>query len=140
MMPILLWSLFSGLVFGAGLTVSRMIDPSKVIGFLDVAGDWDPSLAVVMIGALAVTIPAFALLRKSGKAFLGVEIRMPDRNDVDLRLILGAVLFGIGRGLGGFCPGPGISALAFGLTKPLVFVGAMVVGMLGFQLLAKNNN
>lgn len=140
MMTTIIWSLVSGLVFGAGLTISRMIDPSKVIGFLDVAGAWDPSLAVVMLGALIVTIPAFAILRKRGKTLYGFDIKMPSRNDIDLPLIGGAILFGIGWGLSGFCPGPGLSALAFGLTKPLIFVGAMVAGMIGFQLLPKRNN
>ncbi len=137
-MAIPFWSLIAGLLFGAGLTVSRMIDPSKVIGFLDVTGSWDPSLALVMGGALIVTLPAFALLRKSNKTAFGVAIEFPTRSDIDLPLMGGAALFGIGWGLGGFCPGPAISALAFGLTKPLIFVAAMICGMVCFQFLSKS--
>lgn len=139
-MKIPFFALVSGLLFGMGLTVSRMIDPSKVIGFLDVAGDWDPSLAFVMGGALLVTVPAFWLAKKRLKTVIGLDISLPTRNDIDTPLILGAVLFGVGWGLGGFCPGPALSALSFGLLKPLVFVGAMVVGMLGFGLLRKTHS
>ena len=134
------FALVSGLLFGMGLTVSRMIDPSKVIGFLDVAGAWDPSLAFVMGGALLVTVPAFWLVKKRVKTLIGLDISLPTRSDIDPPLILGAVLFGVGWGLGGFCPGPAISALSFGLLKPLVFVGAMGVGMFGFGLLRKSHS
>lgn len=131
------YALVSGALFGIGLTVSRMIDPSRVIGFLDVAGVWDPTLAFVMAGALAVFIPAFAFIRKREKTLTGLPMDLPGTKDIDKPLVVGAVLFGIGWGLGGFCPGPGIAALAFGLTKPMVFVGAMIVGMVGFELFLK---
>ncbi|NQV98108.1 MAG: YeeE/YedE family protein [Rhodospirillales bacterium] len=133
-------ALLSGLVFGAGLTVSRMIDPSKVIGFLDVAGNWDPTLAVVMAGALMVTLPAFALAKRRVKTLIGHPLTLPAPGQIDTPLIAGAILFGIGWGLGGFCPGPGLAALAFGLGKPLVFVAAMVAGMVGYGFVAKKTN
>lgn len=132
-MPVTIYALLSGLIFGAGLTVSRMIDPSKVIGFLDVAGNWDPSLAFVMGGALLVTIPAFAIAKKREKTVSGLGFDLPNRSDIDIPLVLGAILFGVGWGIGGFCPGPGLSALAFGLTKPMIFVGSMIAGMLAFE-------
>ncbi len=138
-MQIPFFALISGLLFGIGLTVSRMIDPSKVLGFLDVAGAWDPSLAFVMGGALLVTIPAFWFVKKRVKTLLGLDISLPNRNDIDTPLILGAVLFGVGWGLGGFCPGPALSALSFGLLKPLVFVGAMIVGMVGVGMFRKSH-
>ena len=136
-MVVVLFALLSGILFGVGLTVSRMIDPSKVIGFLDVAGAWDPSLAFVMGGALLVTVPAFMIAKKRDKTLLNIDLALPTKNDIDAPLIIGAVLFGLGWGLGGFCPGPAISALSFGLEKPLIFVAAMTVGMLGFGLFRK---
>ena len=136
-MPSILYPFISGLIFGAGLTVSRMIDPSKVIGFLDVTGAWDPSLAFVMGGALLVSVPAFALAKRKKSTLTGLSFDLPTRNDFDKPLVLGSILFGIGWGIGGFCPGPGLSALAFGLTKPLVFVGAMALGMVAFGLFRK---
>ena len=136
-MGITIWALLSGLIFGVGLTVSRMIDPSRVIGFLDVAGAWDPTLAFVMGGALIVTIPAFAIAKRHDKTLTGHPMSLPSKNQIDRPLVIGAILFGIGWGLGGFCPGPALSALAFGLTKPLVFVAAMVAGMVGFDWFRK---
>ncbi len=137
-MRVQLAALVSGLIFGVGLTISRMIDPSKIIGFLDVTGAWDPSLALVMIGALAVTLPAFAIARRHETTLFQSKLQLPTRNDIDPPLVIGAILFGIGWGIGGFCPGPALSALAFGLIKPMVFVAAMIVGMVGVQVLSKN--
>ena len=136
-MTIIIFVLLSGVLFGVGLTVSRMIDPSKVIGFLDVTGAWDPSLAFVMGGALLVTVPAFMIAKKRVRTLLNIDITMPTKNDIDASLLIGAAIFGVGWGLGGFCPGPAISALSFGLEKPLIFVVAMTVGMFGFGLFRK---
>ncbi len=122
-------SLLVGTVFGIGLTVSEMINPAKVIGFLDLAGDWDPTLGIVMAAALAVAIPGFALARRRREPYLGGVFRIPSRNDVDSRLIGGAVIFGVGWGVAGFCPGPAIAALATGLWPVLVYVAAMLAGM-----------
>ena len=136
-MTIIIFALLSGVLFGVGLTVSRMIDPAIVIGFLDVTGAWDPSLAFVMGGALLVTVPAFMIAKKRVRTLLNIDITMPTKNDIDASLLIGAAIFGVGWGLGGFCPGPAISALSFGLEKPLIFVTAMTVGMFGFGLFRK---
>jgi len=120
----------AGLVFGIGLILSGMTDPGKVIGFLDIAGDWDPSLAFVMAGAIAVGVFAFALARRRAQAFFGGAMRLPTRRDIDLRLIAGAGVFGIGWGLAGFCPGPALVSLGSGQDKAVVFVIAMLAGML----------
>lgn len=124
-----LMSLLAGLVFGVGLIVSGMSDPAKVLAFLDVAGAWDPSLAFVMAGAIGVGIGAFALARRRERSWLGTEIRLPASGRIDRRLVGGSLLFGIGWGIAGFCPGPALVALGAGLPKALVFVAAMVVGM-----------
>jgi len=130
-------ALATGLIFGAGLTISRMIDPAKVLGFLDVGGiptgAWDPSLALVMIGALAVTAPAYHWARQRGKPLLGPVLLVPERRDIDLRLAGGAALFGAGWGLAGICPGPAIAILGFGTVHILVFFLAMLAGMAAFQ-------
>ena len=127
-------SLFIGTLFGAGLAVSEMIDPARVIGFLDVAGQWDPTLAFVMIGALAVTIPAFALARRQGVApAQGDAFRIPTADSIDGRLILGAAIFGIGWGLSGLCPGPAIAALGSGLPPVIAFGISMLAGMVLFK-------
>lgn len=122
-------SFFIGTVFGVGLTVSEMINPAKVIGFLDFAGDWDPTLGVVMATALAVSTLGFAMVRRRREPYLGGAFQIPSRQDVDTRLICGAVVFGVGWGIAGFCPGPAIAALATGLWPVLVFVAAMMAGM-----------
>ena len=122
-------SLCIGVVFGVGLTVSQMINPAKVIGFLDFAGDWDPTLGVVMAAALAVAAPGFALARRRNGPLLGGAFQIPTRTDIDPRLIGGAVVFGIGWGLSGFCPGPAIAALSTGLGPAFAFVLAMAAGM-----------
>ncbi|WBY03660.1 hypothetical protein PE066_09045 [Ramlibacter tataouinensis] len=124
-----------GLLFGWGLLLSGMTDPGKVQGFLDVAGAWDPSLAFVMGGAIAVGFFAFALARKRTRTLLGGALQLPTARDIDKPLVVGSLIFGAGWGLAGFCPGPGLVAMAAGNGKALVFVAAMVVGMLGFELL-----
>ena len=129
----MLVALFSGTLFGLGLAVSGMVDPAKVIGFLDVAGNWDPTLAFVMGGALLVTIPAFRLILKHPHPALANNFELPTKRGVDTRLIGGAALFGLGWGLGGFCPGPAVTALATGLTPVFAFVAAMVAGMVLYK-------
>jgi len=121
-----------GLLFGLGLLVSRMANPDKVLGFLDLAGKWDPSLAFVMAGAIGVAAVAFALARRRTKSLLGMPAQWPTATRVDLRLVGGSALFGIGWGLAGFCPGPALVAAAAGQVKALVFVAAMAAGMFLF--------
>lgn len=120
----------SGLVFGIGLILSGMTDPGKVIGFLDVAGNWDPSLAFVMGGAILVGFFAFRLAGKRARTFLGGDMHLPTRRDIDKRLVGGSLLFGIGWGLAGFCPGPALVSFASGVDQAAVFVAAMLGGML----------
>ena len=130
-------SLLAGLVFGLGLIVSGMANPAKVLGFLDVTGNWDPSLAFVMGGAIAVGVVAFAVAGRRTASLLGVEMRLPSARHVDRRLVAGSVLFGIGWGVAGFCPGPGLVSLGMGEVKALVFVAAMLAGMGMFELLER---
>ena len=130
----LIASFLAGLVFGLGLIVSGMANPAKVLGFLDVTGNWDPSLAFVMGGAIAVGVVAFAVAGRRTASLLGVEMRLPSARHVDRRLVAGSVLFGIGWGIAGFCPGPGLVSLGMGEVKALVFVAAMLVGMGVFEL------
>lgn len=131
----LVTSFLTGLVFGLGLILSGMANPAKILGFLDLAGAWDPSLAFVMAGAIAVGIVAFAVARKRAVSYLGVEMKLPAARHIDLRLVSGSLLFGIGWGIAGFCPGPALVALGMGLPKALVFVSAMLLGMGLFELL-----
>ena len=126
---------FVGLLFGLGLILSGMTDPSKVIGFLDIFGLWDPSLALVMGGAISVGFFAFALAKKRTVNFLGGALHLPKSSQIDKPLVIGAVLFGAGWGLAGFCPGPALVSMADGQPKALVFVLAMLAGMLGFELM-----
>lgn len=122
-------ALVSGVLFGAGLVVSGMTRPTKIIGFLDPLGAWDLSLAFVMMGAIAVHLVAYRLIRGRSSPLLAPKFAIPTRRDVDLRLVTGAALFGIGWGLGGYCPGPGLTSLASGASGVIVFVLAMVLGM-----------
>ncbi len=133
-MPVLA-SLLAGLAFGIGLIVSGMANPARVLGFLDLAGAWDPSLALVMIGAIAVGTAAFFIARKQTVSLLGVAMRLPASRDIDRRLVGGSLLFGIGWGIAGICPGPGVVVLGMGEVKGLVFVTAMLAGMAIFELL-----
>jgi uncharacterized membrane protein YedE/YeeE len=114
----LLTSLLSGLVFGLGLLVSGLANPRKVLGFLDLAGAWDPSLALVMGGAIAVGVAAFAFARRRTVSFLGVGMELPGESTIDRRLVVGSVLFGIGWGIAGLCPGPALVALGAGRPRP----------------------
>jgi uncharacterized membrane protein YedE/YeeE len=122
-----------GLLFAWGLLISGMTDPGKVIGFLDLAGAWDPSLALVMGGAIAVGFFAFGAAKKRTSNFFGGALHLPTSRDIDKRLLLGSLLFGAGWGLAGFCPGPSIVSMAAGQPKASVFVVAMIAGMLLFE-------
>ena len=124
-----------GLLFGLGLMLSGMTDPGKVIGFLDLFGAWDPSLALVMGGAILVGFFAFTIAKKRTTTFLGGVLRIPSNMDIDKKLLVGSLLFGAGWGLAGFCPGPALVSMADGQPKSLVFVLAMLAGMLGFELM-----
>jgi uncharacterized membrane protein YedE/YeeE len=135
-MPVIA-SLLAGLVFGLGLILSGMANPAKVIGFLDLAGPWDPSLAVVMAGAIAVGLVAFFVAGNRTVSFLGAEMELPTARHVDHRLVMGSLLFGMGWGIAGFCPGPGLVALGMGEAKAVAFVAAMLLGMSMFELLER---
>ena len=130
-------SLLAGLVFGIGLIISGMTNPAKVLGFLDLAGLWDPSLALVMGGAIAVGVLAFQIARKRTRSLLGDPMRLPGATQVDRRLLLGALAFGVGWGLAGYCPGPALASLASGGVKPAIFTVAMVAGMVIYELLER---
>ncbi|MEY4862546.1 MAG: hypothetical protein RLZ51_641 [Pseudomonadota bacterium] len=125
-----LLALAAGLIFGIGLIAGGMTDPAKVKGFLDLAGAWDPSLALVMGGGIAVGLVAFALARKQKVSWSGDPIDLPTNNRIDSRLLIGGALFGTGWGIGGFCPGPALVALGSGLMPAAIFVVAMLAGML----------
>ena len=136
-MPLVLVSLACGLIFGAGLLISGMTQTGKVLGFLDIFGAWDATLAFVMAGAVAVTSIGFALAKRRGAPVFATQSLWPTRKDIDTPLVAGAVLFGIGWGLVGLCPGPALVNLA-GLSLPvIVFVAAMATGMIGQDLLSK---
>lgn len=124
----------TGLVFGLGLVLSGMTNPAKVIGFLDLAGNWDPSLAVVMGGAVLVAGIAFRVAKGRATALLGDPMRVPTATQIDRRLVLGALVFGIGWGLAGYCPGPALASVVQGGIKPLIFVAAMVAGMAFYEI------
>lgn len=130
-------ALFAGLLFGLGLIASGMTDPSKVLGFLDLAGAWDPSLAFVMGGALLVGALAFPFILKRPKSVLGNTISLPTSTKIDRRLVVGGLTFGVGWGLAGFCPGPALASLAYGGAKPVVFCIAMLAGMAAFEILER---
>lgn len=127
-MKALVSSLGAGFVFGIGLWVSGMANPKKVLGFLDITGEWDASLMLVMGGAVAVTVIAFHFILRTGKPFFEMKFELPTRKDIDLPLVAGAAIFGIGWGTAGYCPGPALTALATLSTESIVFVAAMIVG------------
>jgi uncharacterized membrane protein YedE/YeeE len=133
----LITALISGLLFGVGLMVSGMANPAKVLGFLDIAGRWDPSLAFVMAGAITVGSIAFLFAKRRRKSLLGLPMQIPANSSVTLRLVLGSAVFGVGWGLGGFCPGPALVALGAGFPKAWGFVVAMLAGMAAFEFLKR---
>lgn len=126
---VLLLAFVAGLIFAFGLSLSQMVNPAKVLNFLDLAGDWDPTLAFVMGGALLVTIPAFRFILRLPHPLFSGKFSLPTKRDVDARLLSGAAIFGVGWGVAGLCPGPAITALASGLLPVFGFVAAMAVGM-----------
>ena len=127
-------SLLAGLVFGFGLIVSGMANPAKVLGFLDLGGSWDPSLAFVMGGAVAIAALAFTFTKGRKQSLLGADMKLSTSRVIDRRLVLGSILFGVGWGIAGFCPGPALVALGMGEVRALVFVIAMLAGMGIFEL------
>lgn len=132
------WTAFgSGALFGAGLVVSGMVKPAKVVGFLDFAGKWDASLMFVMAGAVAVYLVAYRLITRRRAPLFDTRFHIPTRKDIDLRLLAGAAVFGVGWGLGGYCPGPGLVSIGAGAIPALVFVAAMTAGMWLESLTAK---
>lgn len=126
-----------GLLFGVGLILAGMTDPSKVLGFLDLAGLWDPSLAFVMGGAILMSLGAFTLAKKRTTSFLGGAMHLPTSRNIDKRLVIGSLLFGAGWGLAGFCPGPALVSVGTGNPKAVVFVLAMLAGMALFEMLER---
>lgn len=127
----------AGLLFGLGLLVSGMADPHKVLGFLDLAGAWDPSLALVMGGAVGVGLLPFALARHRERSWLGEPMRLPVLTRIDARLVVGSLLFGVGWGLAGLCPGPALLLFSLAQPKAVGFVAAMLVGMAVFERLER---
>lgn len=127
-------ALIAGLIFGLGLTISEMVNPAKVLAFLDVLGDWDPSLAFVMGAALLVTAIGYRIVWRAERPVFAAQFQVPGNREVDVRLAMGAVLFGVGWGLVGLCPGPAISALTFGGTPVFGFLAAMGAGMAAFEV------
>lgn len=132
-MALIVSSLATGLLFGLGLIISQMINPAKVLGFLDVFGNWDPSLAFVMAGAIAASALGHAFAKLRGAPVLAPRLEIPTRRDLDPRLLTGAALFGIGWGLVGLCPGPALTILPLGLWQAFVFVSAMLIGMVIYR-------
>lgn len=121
-------SLLSGTIFGIGLTISGMTNPAKVIGFLDITGNWDPSLMFVMLGAIIFSMPLFYLLKKKNKPFFSLSFQLPDKKGIDKKLIIGSGLFGIGWGMTGLCPGPAVSSLVFLNPISIIFFISMITG------------
>ena len=132
-----LFSLLAGLVFGIGLIVSGMSNPAKVLGFLDLAGKWDPSLALVMGGAVAVGLAAYALAKRRQTTWLGLPMQIPGATHIDRRLVIGSLLFGVGWGLAGICPGPALVLVGAGVAKGIIFAAAMLAGMGLFEVLER---
>lgn len=131
-------ALLAGLIFGLGLMLAGMANPAKVLAFLDLAGQWDPSLALVMGGAIAIGLAAFAIAKKRSLSFLRLSMHLPASRVIDKRLVLGSLAFGVGWGLAGICPGPALVLLGTGNLKGVVFFVAMLMGMGIFELLEKH--
>ncbi len=133
-MPVVISAFAFGVIFGLGLIVSEMVNPAKVLAFLDIFGQWDPSLAFVMAGAVAVSALGYVIASHRGAPLFAPRLEISTRRDLDPRLIAGAALFGVGWGLAGLCPGPALTALAFGPWQVFAFVAAMITGMALFRL------
>lgn len=132
-------ALIAGIFFGLGLTISEMVDPARVIGFLNITGNWDPTLALVMATALLVALPSFTFILRCHRPLCADKFSLPDKKNIDMPLIIGASLFGVGWGLGGFCPGPAITALVTLSPDVIVFVLAMLTGYFIVNLAKKMN-
>ncbi len=132
-----LTAFIAGLIFGLGLLLAGMANPAKVLGFLDLAGTWDPSLALVMAGAIAVALLPFTLAKKRQQSLLGLPMQLPNKREIDRRLIGGSLLFGIGWGIAGICPGPAVAILLTGHWQVILFVAAMLIGMALFEALER---
>lgn len=126
-------SVMAGILFGFGLALAHMTNPAKIIDFLDFSGNWDPTLALVLGGAVLVTLVSFRFILRRAKPVFDTQFQLPTRHDIDARLVGGAAIFGIGWGLAGLCPGPGVAAIAQGAWQPLVFVAGLALGMLAFR-------
>lgn len=137
-MALILSSLIAGLLFGLGLVISQMVNPRKVLGFLDVFGSWDPSLALVMGAAVAVSAFGYAVAKHLGSPLLARRLEIPTRRDLEPRLLTGAAIFGIGWGLAGLCPGPALTLLPLALPKAFLFVAAMLAGMVLFRFVPED--
>lgn len=132
-----LMSFVAGLVFGIGLLLAGMSNPAKVLGFLDLAGSWDPSLAFVMAGAIAIGVVAFAWVRRHSLSLLGLPVQLPTTRQVDRRLVVGNLVFGVGWGLAGICPGPALTLIGAGVPAGWIFGAAMLAGMALFELIER---
>lgn len=130
-------SLISGIIFGLGLAISAMINPDKVLGFLNVFGKWDPSLIFVMIGALLISVPAFTFIKNKNKPICEDSFSLPTKTNIDKKLIIGSLIFGIGWGLVGLCPGPAIAAVALFNTNVIIFLVSMIIGFVLQKLITK---
>jgi hypothetical protein len=130
-------ALLSGVIFGLGLIISEMVNPAKVIAFLDLAGAWNPSLGLVMAGAIAVALPAFYVAKRKQNSVCGMEMHLPNNKTIDTRLIVGSLTFGVGWGVAGFCPAPALVSAAAGQWQAIVFSLAMIVGFYVFAILEK---
>jgi len=126
---VMLIALFAGVIFGLGLIVGGMTNPAKVLAFLDISGDWDPSLAFVMLGAIAIGFFAFKAAAKQSRSLLGLPMQLPVSHLIDRKLVIGALLFGVGWGLAGFCPGPAVASILVGGAAVWIFVASMLAGM-----------
>lgn len=136
----IIFAVLSGIMFGLGLIVAGMADPAKVLAFLDLAGAWNPSLALVMLGAIGVAMLPFALLKKRGKTMLNQALHLSTKRVIDRRLVWGSALFGVGWGLAGICPGPAVVLVGAGSIKGLIFFVAMLVGMAIFDVIERIRN
>jgi uncharacterized membrane protein YedE/YeeE len=134
----LIFAGLSGIIFGLGLIISGMTNPAKVKGFLDITGLWDPSLAFVMVGAILVAAFAFALAKRRGQTILGETISLPDKKKIDRKLVFGALTFGVGWGLSGYCPGPAITSLLSAGLQPLIFTVGMLAGIALYKKFTSN--
>lgn len=133
-------ALVAGVLFGLGLGISQMIDRDRVLGFLDITGDWDPTLAFVLGGAVLVTLISFRFVLKRSHPIFSKQFYLPTRQDIDRTLLIGSGLFGIGWGIAGYCPGPAITATVLGIANPFIFLAAMILGSWTYQAVAPRLN